>query len=702
MTPAARPPATARMPAGPDDGWTLIIEDADPRLERVHESLLTLADGRLGTRGSAPDDRPGADPEVLMAGVYTGSGPETHLLSGPRWNAVDAPGPDPRGLRRVLDLRTGTLVAELDGGVQTLSFSSLARPATAVMRIRGRPETAAGAGGALRAPAGAAVERGVGDDACWMRVTGAPGSIVAAVHEQDRDGGGTRDRIACYAGTPAGRADERRALADLRTARALGYDALLAEHRRAWAARWDEADVRIAGEPELQLAVRLALFHLIASVADRGDAAVGARGLSGSAYHGHVFWDSEVYVLPFLAATHPPAARAMLEYRLRRLPAAIRSAAHEGRAGARFPWESAAGGDDVTPVSVRTARGDIDVIYTGAREQHIVADVAWAAAHYIDWTGDRVFADGPGLELLVQTARWWASRIERDADGSAHIRGVLGPDEYHECVDDDAYTNVMARWNLRRAVAADHAGAITSDERARWLSLAEALVDGFDPATGVYEQFRGFDELEPRIIAELAPHRPVDADMLLGHAAVLRAQIIKQPDVLMLHYLVPDEVAPGSLARNLDYYDPRTAYGSSLSTGVHAALLARAGRVARAAELLRLTARIDLDDIGGVTAGGLHLAAMGSVWRALVFGFAGVRPAGDALAVDPVLAPGWESLALRVRFRGSRVAIAVDGDMVALSAEPPVAAVIPGGDRVVLGRAPQRVALADPKRWGAR
>ena len=220
---------------------------------------------------------------------------------------------------------------------------------------------------------------------------------------------------------------------------------------------------------------------------------------------------------------------------------------------------------------------------------------------------------------------------------------MIGPDEYHENVDDNAYTNVMARWNLKRAA---DAGVDVVDERERrhWRELADSIVDGYDPATGIYEQFAGFNGLEPLLISKLAPQLPVAADMLLGHARTQTSQVVKQADVLMLHYLVPDELAAGSLEPNLDFYGPRTAHGSTLSPGVHATLLARAGRLAQALEVLRLTARIDLDDIGHMTAGGLHLAAMGSVWRTLALGFAGLRPEDDALAIDPVLAPGWDSL----------------------------------------------------------
>jgi trehalose/maltose hydrolase-like predicted phosphorylase len=683
-----------------DPEWALTIEGADPPLERVHESLLTLADGRMGTRGSAVLRHAGREPGVLMSGVYARAGAETHLLPGPRWNEIVPEDARKGVVRRILDLHAGVLRERIGSGpgrLEVLLFSSLARPSTTALRASGLIQQSE-LGPSLEPPAGAKCEEGDDDGFAWTRVTGRPASIVAAVHDQLHGSGSQRvlDRMAAYEGRSEGVADQHAALARARRARKTGFDGLLAEHRRAWATRWEDADVVIQGDPELQLAVRFALFHLIANVPDEGEAAVGARGLTGRAYRGHVFWDSDVYVLPFLAATHPAAARSMLEYRIRRLPAALRAARLKGRQGARFPWESARSGQEVTPEHLRDHRGELVPVLTGELEEHIVADVAWAAACYVDWSGDLCFAAGPGRDLLVQTARWWASRVEQDEQGRGHIRGVIGPDEYHVPVDDNAYTNVMARWNLRRA--ADAAAALVDErERRRWLESAERIVDGYDPATGIYEQFAGFHALEPLLVTELGSQRPVAADMLLGHDRTRGAQIIKQADVLMLHYLVPEEVAADSLEPNLDFYDPRTAHGSTLSPGVHAALLARAGRLDEAPRALRLTARIDLDDIGHMTAGGLHLAAMGSVWRALAFGFAGLRPTGDALAIDPALPPGWESLELRVRFRGSRVRALLHPGGLELSAEPPVHAVGPAGERIELTSRPRTLELTQPR-----
>ena len=356
----------------------------------------------------------------------------------------------------------------------------------------------------------------------------------------------------------------------------------------------------------MQTAVRFALFHLMGSVRDRDEAAVGARGLTGLGYRGHVFWDADAFVLPFLASTHPASARAMLEYRVRRLEVAFGPCSCPGPPGARFPWESARTGVDVTPTSARDRAGRLIPIRTGQLEDHIVADVAWASSYYEEWTGDEEYRRSDGLRVVVATAQYWASRVRMEPDGRAHIYGVIGPDEYHEPVDDNAFTNVMARWNLRRAAAAvedfGHDG-IGPEELQRWLDIADALVDGYDPDTGIYEQCAGFLSLEPLMIAEVAPRRPIAADYLLGIERVRQAQIVKQPDVLMLHHLVPDEVVRGTLEPNLRFYEPRTAHGSSLSPAIYAALFARARDYARALEALEIASRIDLDDLTGTSFG---------------------------------------------------------------------------------------------------
>jgi len=194
----------------------------------------------------------------------------------------------------------------------------------------------------------------------------------------------------------------------------------------------------------------------------------------------------------------------------------------------------------------------------------------------------------------------------------------------------------------------------------------------------VYEQFAGFNKLEPLRIADVAPQRPITADLLLGRDRVRGAQVVKQADVLMLHHLLPEEVASASLGPNLDFYEPRTAHGSSLSPGVHASLFARAGRLDRALELLRMAAAVDVDDLTRTAAGGVHIATMGSVWQALAFGFVGLRPLGGSLSVDPRLPESWRALEIGLRFRGASIRVRVEPEIVSLVSDAPVTVAIGG------------------------
>jgi trehalose/maltose hydrolase-like predicted phosphorylase len=554
-------PDAPRVPrCDADPGWRLVVVGDDPLLRRVHESLLTVAGGRVGTRGTREEDGTGYQPLVMVAGAYTASEGDDmpRPVPGPLWFRHDLSTARLDTEQRVLDLRTGLLHRESSGPrpIRSIRFASLARPGILVQRLEGPAEAVA----AGVAPLEPWLERGVVDtttdgDTTWVRVRDG-GAVTAAIWTAVTVDGSRRvvDRIAAFDGhhrdPPSARPLEGR----LAAARQAGVDRLLAEHRGRWQDRWRDAAVSIGGDPDLELATRFALCHLIASVADNGEAIVGARGLSGPGYAGHVFWDADVFVLPFLAATHPASARAMLEYRLRRLPAARERAREHGHDGARFPWESAGSGADVTPRSAIGLSGETMAIRTGDLEEHIVADVAWAAWQYTAWSGDRAFLTGAGRPLLIETARYWASRIDLDPDGTAHLRGVIGPDEYHEMVDDNAYTNVMARWNLRRAAELSETARdddVTANEVKAWRQLAEALVDGYDPATGRYEQFAGYDRLEPLLVSTVATP-PVAADVLLGRERMATTQVIKQADVLMLHHLVPDDVAPGSLQPNLD------------------------------------------------------------------------------------------------------------------------------------------------------
>ncbi|MGZ4397222.1 MAG: glycosyl hydrolase family 65 protein [Gaiellaceae bacterium] len=678
-----------------DDDWQVVVDGQGGEEGPYREALLTFADSRLGSRGTLLTGS-SETPAVLAGGRYAGHGFTEELLAAPVWNRIDGAHGD--RVRRTLDLRTGTLRHEIsneDGSrLEALLFSALARPGTSALRASGNElllETA----GPL-APAS--------QDGTETR-TSRLGSVTLAESsnvERVLAAGSQRRRPRSLERLVAFGDSEVEALAGHRRADEAGFERLYAEQRELWGRRWAEADIVIDGDPELQFAVRYSLFQLMSSVPDQGEAAVGASGLSGQRYRGHIFWDTDVYTLPFFAATHPEAARAMLRYRLNRLEAARAAAAACGREGARFPWESTRSGLDVTPHFWRAPGGRTVPIRTGSHEEHITADVAWAVDCYLAWSGDREFLP-EARTIFVETARYWASRIRLDSFGAGHIYSVIGPDEYHEPVDDSAFTNVMARWTLRRAARAviDTPGSdVSIEEVTRWLALADAMVDGYDPQTGIYEEFAGYHKLEPLVAVEMG-ERPFAGESVVSIPRLRASQLIKQADVVLLHHMVPDEVEPGSLEPNVRFYEPRTTHGSSLSPAMHALLLARSGSLELAERYLRMSAAFDLDNRNCTSSIGLHTATMGGAWQALVYGFAGVRPMGAALAVDPRLPVSWRGLEVNVRFDGKQVRIRCEHGRTIIRPEQPILVASPSGELVPVDPEGAVIAADDP-RWLAR
>jgi trehalose/maltose hydrolase-like predicted phosphorylase len=649
-----------------EPGWQVVIDEQGGSEETVRETVLSLADGRIGTRGTLLTGSANG-PAVLAGGRYAGRGSEEELLAAPIWNRIE--GAAAERVRRVLDLRTGTLRHELvrddSSRLSALLFHSLARPGTACLRARG-PENMLSSPAPLVAPEQKGTETSfhrmgdvtIGDSVNVERV------VAAATEKRSKS---LLERVVSYGG------GELESLASLQAANEAGLERLYTEHRERWGERWCDADIVIEGDPELQLAVRYSLFELISAAADSGEAAIGAGALSGSRYRGHIFWDTDVFTLPFFAATHPASARAILRYRLNRLEPARAAAQASGRRGARFPWESTRSGLDVTPRSGRLPNGEIIAIRTGRIEEHITADVAWAADCYLAWSGDEAFA-GDAQTIFVEAARYWASRIRTDSSGAGHIYTVIGPDEYHEPVDDSSFTNVMARWTMRRAARSlqdrPRAG-VEESEIERWLELSSRLTDGYNPETRIYEEFAGFNRLEPIIAAELG-ERPFAGESMIPVARLRNSQIVKQADVVLLHHLVPDEVAEHSLGPNLDFYEPRTSHGSSLSPAVHSLLMARNNQLEEAEAYLRMSANFDLEDRNRTSHCGLHTATMGGVWQALVYGFCGLRPRGDALTLDPHIPEHWKALELTVRFKGTRVRVRAEHKRTLVWAEGPV------------------------------
>jgi trehalose/maltose hydrolase-like predicted phosphorylase len=454
-----------------------------------------------------------------------------------------------------------------------------------------------------------------------------------------------------------------------------GWRGVVAEHEAAWASRWHSSDVAINGDPDAQRALRFAVYHLnSAANPDDERVSIGARALTGDDYHGHVFWDTEIFLLPFYIMTWPEAARTLLMYRFRTLDGARAKAARMGWRGALYAWESADTGEEMTPEQVIAPDNRVVDVLCGKQEQHISADVAYAVWQYWQATGDEGFLLDAGAEILLETGRFWASRAEREADGRCHIRGVIGPDEYHEHIDDNAYTNIMARWNIRRALdvvallrerwpsrwagLASRLG-LNDTELDQWRQVAATIATGLDPKTGLCEQFAGYFTLEDIDLKDYAG-RSVPMDVVLGRERMQQSQVVKQADIVALLALLPEEFPAGSVATNFRYYEPRCSHGSSLSPANHGLVAARLGDTETALRYFRQTAAIDLADTHARADGGIHIAALGGLWMLAVFGFAGLSLHDAGIAIDPHLPQGWDSMAFRVQWRGRGVKIRID------------------------------------------
>ncbi len=455
----------------------------------------------------------------------------------------------------------------------------------------------------------------------------------------------------------------------------LGWSAALADHETAWSTRLAGSDVVIEGDPVAQQAVRFAVFHLNAAAnPDDETVSIAARALTGDDYAGHVFWDTEIFLIPFYCLTWPEAARALLMYRFHTLGEARAKATRLGWRGALYAWESADTGAEATPDHTVGPDRQVLAILCGTQEQHISADIAWAVWQYWMATGDAVFLQDAGAEIILETARFWESRAAVEMDGRRHIRSLIGPDEYHETIDDNAFTNGMARWNIERGLEiaglmrsrwpdrwAELAGRLNLGqvELDRWVEASGTIVTGLDPDTGLFEQFEGYNGLEAIDLATYAG-RSVPMDVVLGRARTARSQVIKQADVVALLGLLPDAYSTAIAEANFDHYEPRCGHGSSLSTAMHGLVAARLGQTERALDLFQRTGAIDLGDDKAAIAGGIHIAAQGGVWMMAVLGFAGLSLRDDGVEVRPRIPQEWTALRFPLQWRGRRLSVAID------------------------------------------
>jgi beta-phosphoglucomutase len=718
----------ARLAA--DQPWTVRESRFDPDNLGWRETVYTIGNGYLGTRGTFEERYPGDQPATLINGLFDAVPIiHTELVAVPDWLNLELLVDGERfGLdqgrvlayERVLDMRDGTLSRRVRWQsprghtleVYVRRWASLADERLCALRcgvtaldFDGDVELRAAIDGAVENPGNllpsevglrhwSLLSHGVEPQGAWLhartRVSGA--ELGAAMHlkvegvpevsydERDyvqapgvaahmriqRGQTAVATKLVAYATSPA----PREALVELERAVAEGYESLLSAHRAAWRDLWRSCDIEIEGDVAAQRAVRYNLYQLLIAVPHHNPhVSIPAKTLSGFGYRGHVFWDTDIFIVPFFAYTRPELARNLLLYRYHTLPGARENARRTGYEGARYAWESAEDGRETTPPWVPLPDGSLARCWCGEIELHINADVAYAVWRYWQVTGDDDFLRDYGAEILLDTAVFWGSRVEYNAAAERYeLTGVIGPDEYHEHVNNNAFTNRMVQWHFERALEVldwlrRHHPAkaeelvqrlnLSAERLALWNDIRQRIYIPYDPDTGLFEQFDGFFALEDLDWSALEPRtRPVQ--MVLGIEETQRYQALKQPDVLMLLYLLSDEYEERILRVNWQYYEPRTDhnYGSSLGPAIHALLAARQGLLDDAYEHFLRAALVDLEDLRGNTRDGIHAASAGGVWQVVVMGFAGLRAGPEGLSFAPRLPERWQRLRFNVQYRG--------------------------------------------------
>ncbi|MCD8022358.1 MAG: family 65 glycosyl hydrolase, partial [Lachnospiraceae bacterium] len=481
-----------------------------------------------------------------------------------------------------------------------------------------------------------------------------------------------------------------------------GYDALAAETAKDWEKQvWERVPITIEGNDYDQFAIRFAQYHLRLMLPSHDNRLnIGAKGLSGEGYKGHCFWDTEIFLLPYYTFTQPEAARKLEEYRYFSLPGAHQKAAHNGYQGAMFPWESAWLDDgEVTP-----EYQDVDIItglpikvWSGFIEQHITADVAFGVWQYYTITGDEDYMDRYGYELIFDTARFWVSRLEDKCrqihesvnpvtgvtefsetvtdDGLYHICDVVGPDEYKEHKTDNAFTNYLAVWNIRKAMeyydllrekkpelfAALNEKLDLDAYYQQWTQKVDRVFLPIPNECGVLPQDSTYLTLKD---IDLSKYKAQDFVNGLFRdynlTQINQIQVSKQADVLVLFFLL-EELFPHEVkAATWEYYAARTLHDSSLSLCTHAVLAADMREMDLAYDFFEKSTQIDLGPVMTTSDAGIHTASFGGIWQGVVYGFGGLRMLGGKLRIDPVLPEAWSRLVYTLIWKGQTLQVEVE------------------------------------------
>lgn len=481
----------------------------------------------------------------------------------------------------------------------------------------------------------------------------------------------------------AGEKDIQRIVHELRNAAETGYDTLYAETAECWERIWDNADIVIRGDEAMDQAVRYSMYQLISSAPFHTDeTAIPARGLSGQVYKGAMFWDTELFMLPFFVSALPEVARNLVSYRIRMLEGAKRKARRLGFQGAFYAWESQDTGDEAC-----TKYGFTDVFtgrplrtYFGDKQIHISADVAYGIWKYYESTRDITLLLDGGLETITECIRFlYDYSVFKDRKNRYELHDVTSPDEYHERNNNDAYTNIITKemanvmfrlWGELEKKQPETAHRMKErlfsyGEYERLHNFSEKLYIPRPDRNGVIEQCDGYFEMEDLSVEELLKRRLKDTEYLGGANGIASStQVIKQADVVLACMLFPWNYSHEVRKANWKYYEPRTEHGSSLSACVYALGAIDSGDEEKAYRYLEKTAYTDLNGdyklyVGNLYIGGVHTAANGGAWLVTVQGFAGVRAAQEGIRIDPSLPKQWENVSLTAHWHGQKMRLEV-------------------------------------------
>lgn len=464
-----------------------------------------------------------------------------------------------------------------------------------------------------------------------------------------------------------GLSPEEMSIRELKIQAAKGYDQLLIESTQAWKEFWQQKRVVVTSENEFdQQALDFSIYHMeIMTPAHDERFSVGAKGLTGEGYKGHVFWDTEIFITPFHLLTEPETARKLLSYRFLHLQGAKEKAQQNGYEGALFPWESAFSGKEETPefAAINIKTGKRQKVASALAEHHIVADIAYMVVEYDQFTGDEEFMQKQGLPLLKETALFWISRTTEEGS-QLYIKDVIGPDEYTEHIDNNAYTNYLAAHNVRQALYymdryhdRDEELIRIGKDFLRRIYLPKPNAEDLLPQD---DTFLSKPEIDLTRYKECQGSQAILLDY--SRQEINEMQILKQADVVMLFYLFPDLFEPKVVSKNLEYYEKHTIHDSSLSKAIHAIVAARCGEMEAAYRFFQEACFIDLGPNPHSSDEGIHAASLGAIWLATVFGFANITRRKNILSIDPNLPDSWKELTIPLTYKGSQLKVVLTHD----------------------------------------